>query len=352
MHKAFKPFAIGCLGLALSSHALAQGYNKPFKDVTTDPAAGQGMLNPGSPVREDATADIDMQRASKAFNAGESEATDTVLYRTYDPYSSIAVRTRKYMTTLISIPENRKIKEIIGADPRGFQVQHMGSNSPNQIAVTPMAYDIDTNLVVTDFEDNIYTFYLRSEPLKSKYVPHFAVVLVDNDKLANMIIRFDENNNPISPVEDFTQKDGKPEANTAEGKLPNSNKLSKKEYDFLRELDASGVVNVNYRMFGERSIAPNAVWDDGHQTYISFRDGTPSQRIPNVYRLVDGYGVIANYHYSDGFIVVDAISDEGWMLVDGTKTVCIKAPDYDERKSMEVHIKEVIENEAATHSDI
>ena len=44
--------------------------------------------------------------------------------------------------------------------------------------------------------------------------------------------------------------------------------------------------------------------------------------------------------------IVDSISTEGWMLIDGTKVVCIKAPDYDERKSMRVDIKEeVLENE-------
>jgi type IV secretory pathway VirB9-like protein len=101
-------------------------------------------------------------------------------------------------------------------------------------------------------------------------------------------------------------------------------------------------------MYGERAIAPNAVWDDGHQTYISFRGGTPSKRLPAVYRLVDGYGTIANYHYRDGFIVVDSISTEGWMLIDGTKTVCITSPDYDERKSLHVDIKEqVLDNEAS-----
>lgn len=331
---------------SLSWSYSASAQQARFQDVTTgDSPSG---FSQGAPLREDATADIDMKRVSKAFEAGSSEAHETVLYRIYDPYSSVAIRTRKYMTTLISLPEGKKVKEMVGADSRGFQLQHMGANSAHQVAVTPLAYDIDTNLIITDTEDNIYTFYIRSEPVDSTYVPHFAVVITEDTSLQDRIIRFDENNNPISPVDDFTEKNGKPLL--PEGKLPQKNKLSQKEYDFLRELESTGVVNVNYTMYGERSIAPNAVWDDGNQTYISFRDGTPSKRIPAVYRLVDGYGTIANYHYRDGFIIVDSISTEGWMLIDGTKVVCIKAPDYDERKSLRVDIKEeVLENEASEY---
>lgn len=341
---------LSIVSIGYAAPAFSQSYDSRtsggFQDLTAGNAVGG--FSQGEPLREDSTADIDMKRVTKAFNAGESEAVDTVLYRIYDPYSSVAIRTRKYMTTLISIPEGKKIKEMIGADTRGFQLQHMGSNSPNQVAVTPLAYDIDTNLIITDTEDNIYTFYIRSEPLNSKYVPHFAVVLTEEKGLSDMIIRFDENNNPIAPVADFTEKNGSP--NLPEGKLPQRNKLTQKEYDFLRELESSGVVNVNYTMYGERDIAPNAVWDDGHQTYLSFRDGTPSKRLPAVYRVVDGYGTIANYHYRDGYIVIDSISTEGWMLIDGAKTVCIKAPDYDERKSLKVDIKEVeLENEAASY---
>jgi type IV secretory pathway VirB9-like protein len=338
-----------CIVIATAT-AQSQGYPEGgFQDITNQASGGPKSKASNDIMRPDTNADVDMERVSNAFNKGMSEASDTIIYRQYDPQSSVGVRTRKYMTTLISIPKGRKIKEVISADSKGFHIQHMGKDSANQVAIVPLAFDIDTNLVLTDQSDNIYTFYIRSEAIGSKQTPHFAVVLEEEaELLLTLDLKAEGSKIPVTLVKDYTGKKGSigNEADKEDKLLINS--LSREEYDFLRTLEASSNVNTHYRMFGERSIAPNAVWDDGKQTYISFRDGTPSQRIPNVYRLVDGYGVIVNYHYRDGFFVVDAVSEEGWMLIDGNKVVCIKSPKYDRQKSMKGKIQEVeFENEAA-----
>lgn len=270
---------------------------------------------------------INMGQVSHAFDDGGSESGDTVLRRTWSPDSSIAVRLRKNVGTLISIPEGERIQGFVLGDQVGFIPKLLGEKMPNKIVISPTAYEIDTNLTIIDEDNRLYTFYLRSDPMDSEYVPHFSVVVeLPGQESKGAKVAWKEVNWPDTPTTiDHTKPGGEPDVRSEKDKAL-LKKLTDKEYDFLQVLEASGSVNTGYSMYGDSAIAPNAVWDDGKQVYISFRDGTPSSRVPTLYRVIDGYAAIANSHYRDGFLITDGISEEGWMLVDGSKTVCIKAP--------------------------
>ncbi len=274
------------------------------------------------PMREDYN--INMGQIIHAFDYGESEPNDTVLRRIWSPNNSIAIRLRKNIGTLISIPEGERIQGFVLGDQEGFIPKLLGEKMPNKIVISPTAYEIDTNLTLIDENNRLYTFYLRSDPKESNIVPHFSVMVTlpgDNSAQLNPTtdlknLNLLANTNQIFPAAATDIKIAKDKAILK--------KLNQKEYDFLQILEASGPVNKDYSMYGNSEIAPNAVWDDGKQVYISFRDGTPSSRLPTLYRIIDGYATIANSHYRDGFLITDSVSFEGWMLLDGSKTVCIK----------------------------
>lgn len=292
-------------------------------------AAMQDLLVGGSPLPTASKSaemrsdyNVNMGQIIHAFDDGNSQAKDTVLRRNWAPDSSIAVRLRKNIGTLISIPQGERIQGFVLGDQEGFIPKLLGEKMPNKIVISPTAFEIDTNLTLIDENNRLYTFYLRSEEKDSDMVPHFSVIisLADDNPDTNLAA----SNLLAKPV---TSNDIKPKIAT-ENPLKNKlslGKLTEREYDFLQTLTASGKVNSNYSIYGDKAIAPNAVWDDGNVVYISFRDGTPSSRLPTLYRVVDGYASIANSHYRDGFLITDNISEEGWMLLDGNKTVCIKA---------------------------
>jgi len=327
---------IAALFLMASVPALAA----PVEDLMAPKA-----VTDAEPVAENTTvgADVDINRMMQGFKNEDlpsKDITQTVLHVRENPSITTTVSVRKYVGTLVVIPERRRIKNIILGDSEGFSIKLMGKDVPNKLTVYPHYYGIDTNLTITDEEGRLYTFYLRSEKKDSSRMPHFAVIVQSSD---DQSLRASVNWDELTLINE-TRPGGNPKDAVSEKDKQYLAKLSEKEYDFIRALEVSGTVNAGYRMFGDSAIAPNAVWDDGKQTYISFRDGTPSQRIPALYRLVDGYGTLTNSHYRDGFLVVDGISEEGWMLVDGTKFVCIKVPS-DPQKPAKGPV-ETIENKA------
>jgi type IV secretory pathway VirB9-like protein len=271
--------------------------------------------------------DVNMNRVMKGFR-GHKGATNSVLNHVYNPNSTTSVRLRKYTSTTIILPKGAKrIEQIVIGDRTGFQVHPFGEEFPYAVVVDALEYEIDTSLTLIDALGRVYSFYLKSEAKESRHVPHFVVRISMEETGGGLAYwaegEWHESNPPTSPTENRTLPDTT--KLTADAKRYYT-KLTKREYDFIRTLEETGIVNTDYKMYGERAIAPNAVWDDGNQTYISFQGGTPSHRIPQVYRVVDGYGSITNAHFKDGFLIIDSISDEGWMLIDGEKVVCIKTP--------------------------
>jgi len=78
-------------------------------------------------------------------------------------------------------------------------------------------------------------------------------------------------------------------------------------------------------MAGEEEIAPYAVYDDGNWTYFDFRDqGFANDRLPVIYKVVDGFDSIINSRVENGFLVAESISKEGWTLKNGHKVVCVR----------------------------
>jgi type IV secretory pathway VirB9-like protein len=315
------------------------------KDLLVNEAPDQIEEPSAMSITTDQIYNYDMGETAEVFDEEYFDPAETVLNKIWIKDETIQVRLRLNMETVISIPSEDRISGIILGDPFGFKLTTM---SDNVVSITPTAHDIETNLVILGEDKKLYTFHLRSGKKVADNVPHFAVNIEtpknpiassEVDEISTEIQNWDDN----SAIKKTSELKGKALRIEQERLKKESliRKLTDKDYDFLTTLEASKVVNPEYRIFGNKAIAPNAVWDDGRYTYISFRDGTPSQRLPVLYRTVNGYAVIANSHYRDGFIIADAVTDEGWMLIDGENIICIEAPKYTPK---EKHSLEQLDN--------
>ena len=102
---------------------------------------------------------------------------------------------------------------------------------------------------------------------------------------------------------------------------------------YMKELFPRGV-NVSYDMYGNENsemIAPAAIFDNGKRTFFNLDGILPSDEIGAVFKVVDGIEVPQQKKDAftidkafKGWIYVDTISQEGFVMRVGDKYICIK----------------------------
>ena len=144
-----------------------------------------------------------------------------------------------------------------------------------------------TNLIIKTDIGSIYNFYLNST---SKEAPNFTVYVTKGGAIKKEFIlkNLQENNSYIK-------------------KVKNLNKL-----------------NVLYSIKGDEEIAPIFVYDDGKWTYFDFGKNFVSDRLPNVYKVIDKYDSVINTRTEGSLVIATSLGVEGWTLKNGDKTVCIR----------------------------
>jgi ComB9 competence protein len=228
-------------------------------------------------------------------------------------------RLRLNMNTLIVIPE--KLKHFTLGNSKSFQAQQLSDTLFN---VRGIHAGIDTDLKLVGESGNIYNFYLRTDPIDSKIAPHLTVYI--EELLSKRPIHFQHQPNlnklvgqakvkSTESIEDFE----------ATKEIKAISMLPKKQQDYLNSLPDPEGVNVQYKMYGDMEISPYATYDDGNFTYFDFRGGLASDRLPVVYKVVDGFETIVNSRMENGFLIAESLSPEGWSLRNGEMVVCIRS---------------------------
>jgi len=273
--------------------------------------------------------DINLKMVQEAWD--KFKQTDTVRTFKWTKYKTFKTRLRVNMYTMIVFPED--VTAFTIGNDQSFQALTM-PNRLNIMNIKANHSGIDTDLKAIGKSGKIYNFYLRSDPVDSPEPPTLTVyVEVDYDAgIKSMISK----GSPFYAGEEAGVRKTPLSSNEREEAKRNEDieaaeaikamaSLPKKQADYLKTLPDAINANVNYKITGEKDIAPFAVYDDGMWTYFDFRGGLASDRLPVIYKVVDGYDSVVNTRMEKGFLIAESLSPEGWTLRNGDKYVCVRS---------------------------
>ena len=251
---------------------------------------------------------VDLRDVQDAFNNSSPE--DNITRFSWKASEVFKVKLRLRMKTLIRLPDDEEIKAYTIGDNKSFKVTPIGEGFKNMLDIQSFYAGVDTNLTIIGKRGRIYNFYLRSYPVKSKYTPDFTIYVdappLDPDKSVQFMASRNIDGKKLSKREKLIQE------------ITDNN-------DYLKSLPDTEVIYLDYKMYGEKDIAPYSVYDDGKWTYFDFRGQgiVESGRLPVIYKVVDGFDSIVNTRYKDGIMVAESLNF-GWTIKSGNETVCVR----------------------------
>ncbi len=216
-----------------------------------------------------------------------------ILMYEYKKDVSYLVRLRVGVATVINLPENEKITFFSLGNHDAFKIS-FDEQIPNLLSILIAQNDIESNLVVKTDVGSVYNFFLSSRSLPEKEKPTFTVFVV-KDQDQEEFVR-----------EKVLLKD-----------LKSSN-------DYIKKVESLEKLNTSYKVSGDKEIAPLFVYDDGKWTYFDFGKNFVSDRLPNIYKVIDSYDAVVNTRTEKNLLIAQSLSLEGWSLKNGTKVVCVK----------------------------
>jgi type IV secretory pathway VirB9-like protein len=320
-------YIILLVGLLLIPTAHAAVFDKKSntgKPPAVPSTAEQGQTKMVDPMK------TNLRAVQEAFDI--SEVTANVAQFEYNPNETYKVRTRVGMITLIHLDEVESIKSFLLGNQGVFEVspikndQYTNGIVPNLITVKPIYPGVDSNMTIISESGRVYNFYLRSDPIDSWTVPHLTVYV--QLPMTDKVQRFLDMNEQLKQEEEHPAVAVAPEENPQnQNHKKRSNVFtveSSKKRDYLKTLQDTDNINTEYRIFGHEDIQPWYVYDDGNFTYFDYRHTLPSDRMPVLYKVVDGYDTVVNFRQEKGFLIAESLSTEGWTLRNGKLYVCVK----------------------------
>ena len=220
------------------------------------------------------------------------------------------------MATMIVLPPFERIKAFSLADLDFFTIDIFDNEGMlNKAVLQSNVAGVDTNLIIVGELGNLYNFYLLNLPIKSEKLPSLTVY-VHGEPPAGFLKKKAEMIEETKPTRnDFVRSI----TNPIEQK-----ELERAKADYLNSLSEKEGVQLGYKISGDLEIAPRAVYDRRGWTYFDFREVLPSDRLPVVLKVIDGYDSPENSRFKDGFLIVESVSLEGWTLKNGDKVVCVE----------------------------
>ncbi len=280
----------------------AIGTAATIQDETTGPET----FSVGSMSNEN----IGLKTVQAAFT--KSGSMDNTLSVSYKKGKVTKVYVREYMDSHIILPED--IEGYSLGDETNFHWIPGGENHEYRGRIFFDHYDADTNLTLFGDSGAIYIFYIRAIKHDSIHLPHLTV-FVENSEI-----------NPVALTEKVVNK-AKSKSFRRKGR-----KLDQEaDGEYLRSLKDVDVTSLNYGyevVGGNDELAPKTVFDDGTWTYFKFADENfdKVERLPVVYKVVDGYDNPMNTRKFKGTIIAESKAGS-WTLRHGASHVCIQKVD-------------------------
>jgi len=239
-----------------------------------------------------------LHMVQKAFDT--SRPKDNTIHFKYSQDATYKLRLREFMNTTIVLPKGEVIKSYSLGEDTNFTFVPLSkddSTLTNLAQVFATYPGADTNLTIVGKTGRVYSFYLRSDSVKSPHLPDL-LAYVDDVNFQHVT------DGPVSPV-----------------------KQQEEDPEYLRQLGLVDPATIQYDykfVNGDMDLAPVRVFSDGHMTYFQFADDNLDsvQRLPTIYRVVDGYDTPVNTRIVGGTVIADTVSDK-WTLRNGEAHLCV-----------------------------
>lgn len=328
-----------------------------------DEVAGGGMIGqPGQPgMNGGATAGAGPNRAMRtavSLNAvqaafDESDPRANVLHYPYDLDMTYKLRLREFMTTTVILPAGEAVEGYSLADEYNFTfMPYTGKNEKTATKALENIFTLsakhpggDTSLTVIGRSGRIYSFYLRSDSVKSTFMP--TILAYVEDRKASVV----SHAKPQPEVKEQPQEAAKAQPAPADqagedtqtgnvrtvwiktAKPLQTDKTGEDAAataEYLRSVGIKDPTRINFAYGtagGSAALSPIKVFDDGYFTYFQFsKEGNLDKvtRLPVAYKVVDGYDTPINSRVEGGTLVAESVG-KGWTLRNGDAHLCIRA---------------------------
>jgi ComB9 competence protein len=219
------------------------------------------------------------------------------------------VRLREHMVTVIEFPEGEVIERADVGDGGSFDVNPRGLR---RLAIKPLGFGVDSNLMVYGMSGTVYPIYLRAESFNSANVPDLYVQIIGQVAITDMEVTGIKNVKPgatsstgITPLILDPAADAVTDLETP---APD-----RKAGDFVQEApfnpDALRGWG-DYKLWaggrdGE-ALRPETVFRDDHFTYIQFGDRWADIELPTAYVVVDDVDELVNTRVQGRTFIVES----------------------------------------------
>lgn len=257
---------------------------------------------------------VNLNAVQTAFN--NSSDTDNIKICRYSSRTICKIRIRERMPAIIQLPQNDKIKTFVLGDSETFNFSEIDSTR-TRAKLSGNYPGADTNLAIVGESGFIYSFYVRIDSVKSKFLSDFIV----NIRL---------NRNDDDKLRSITSKQKK-EQLTSKNIIENSiitKKPTKKEFDYL---DKKSSININQLNFnfsqtnGDKALMPLKIFDDGAWTYFQYGKNNliNKTKLPVIYAVRDGYDMPINSRIEGEYLILETISNK-WTIRSGESFACVQ----------------------------
>ena len=238
----------------------------------------------------------------------------------WEPGTVLPVKLRNTMVTMINLPNGEQIENAVIGKEGLFAIDATQGGRTMYITPSNDNQGVDTNLIVTGKSGNIYTFYLRSEPINASEITYSQVdvTLDGNARLPGASAA--TTGGTMNSI--FNKKSSGKTATVG---------VDGEDYDWIKtmKIDPSEFrfdMDIFVPNPDDYVIAPERVWRDRVFTYIDFGDKVISMtQRPVVSLLVEGGESPVGFR-TDGedgrLLIVEAVGD--MVLRSGQRIVCIK----------------------------
>ena len=230
------------------------------------------------------------------------------------PTRVVKVHLREFITTTISLPRHERIAEWVIGDETHFGTK--AAKLPYQQHVWVKKAGADSNLNVITEAGTIYSFYLRGETWNSGNIG-YQVVEIDPvvPGFSTEEVTPEKSGQDIGPAEPARSGSYMEASLSSAAGSSGGEWLADNPYDPAK-------IRLDRVMFGDASIAPQAVFRDDRFTYLDY-GGNTGQPWPAAWAVFDGIDQPVNTRKSkDGrFFIVETV--QPITLRHGQQVVCI-----------------------------
>ena len=190
-----------------------------------------------------------------AWDNASEEAGVYVVH--FNPYKTIRLTLREYMTTTVIFPAWETIKTIEIGDKGNYQIIQPEENK-NIVIIKPSGFvGLDTDITMIGESGHVYGFYVRTEGHNSKHISDILVRVMASKP-------FSTHQHSFTDVSERT--------------------------DYLEEATLeSSHLNFKFSMSGDKTIAPNCIYSDGVRTWFVYGETLNKKQIPTFYHVIEDH---------------------------------------------------------------